>query len=754
MSRILIVVVLLGALADAGLAAEVNVGPEVAVTPVVAGPAAFSQGSATVASNGKDFLAIWSDLRRGRFNVSDLYVSRIGRDGKPTEPFGHRIAGNAGSGLIASADGEYLVVYEDSNGISTQRLDENGVALAAPRVVTAGGPYIYPVSLTSNGSGYMFLVVESATSWTPSSSNQRVTAMFLDRDGALVRGVFIGSGTPAAGSCTGIHGGSFVEVDYTVRNPAVYNGMVTAMPILHTFSDTGTVTNTQLPEITVPVFNTLTVAFSPDAILITWLSEKNELTFLLNGYDGNTMHGPIPIDPLSVYNPPPAAVWTGNEFEIAYRHAPSSFALSRIAGDGTVINPVPFTLTTHAGPGVTLASSGGLPIAVWSDDGSGDNDITARTFASFDAVPDRANLISKSGSSQTSVQVARSGNHEIAVWSDRRLADYEDGFRVYASVDGAIATLAEMPYPQTVSQPRVAATNNNFVVVWADQHSVLARRIALDGHLLDTLPIVLSTDSPAPPSVASDGSTWLVTWSGTTVYSVRLRDDGVIESRSSFPVKPSGYHGANEAQATWTGDAFLLGYTLIPFSSCDASCHVPDGIGGAGIDRAGAPTQPKPSVLLSSVSDLTDYTRLGIAFGAGRLTFAWPGSDGIEVAQTTIDGTPVTSPHTLIPFVERPCSPAAPAIGWDGIEFVVAWIDCDGSARAARMNPFGDAIDLQPIEVSADALAYSPSVVPTPDGVEIVYSRNDADNGDAPRAFKRSLVRLTPQPPRRRATGH
>lgn len=122
---------------------------------------------------------------------------------------------------------------------------------------------------------------------------------------------------------------------------------------------------------------------------------------------------------------------------------------------------------------------------------------------------------------------------------------------------------------------------------------------------------------------------------------------------------------------------------------------------------------------------------------------------------TTADGTPAAEPRTV--FVganshEFFCG-RTPAVAWDGTEFVIAWIDCGNTLRAVRFNQLGNPIEA-PFDVATGipSVVMSPSIVPTPDGVIIVYSRNDAANGDAPRAFKRSLARLPP--PRRHVVAH
>src|SRR5881227_3236917 len=77
-------------LAPSLLGAEVKLGPEMPLSPPTSlRAAAYDQTSPSAASNGADFLVAWSDTRR---LDSDIYVTPVGRDGRPANPAGRRIA--------------------------------------------------------------------------------------------------------------------------------------------------------------------------------------------------------------------------------------------------------------------------------------------------------------------------------------------------------------------------------------------------------------------------------------------------------------------------------------------------------------------------------------------------------------------------------------------------------------------------------------------------------------------------------------
>jgi hypothetical protein len=358
---------------------------------------------------------------------------------------------------------------------------------------------------------------------------------------------------------------------------------------------------------------------------------------------------------------------------------------------------------------------------------------------------------------QTSVRVAHRGNHEISVWSDQQS-------HLLASANGIVISAGTLGHsfdsPNLVTLA-VAASDSNFLVVWYDTtNRMLAQRVTFDGQVLDTPPIILSADSPGSPSIASDGSTYLVSWcAASSVFTLRLASDGTIRSRSTFVTPANVFTGGYpmSPKVAWTGDRFFLGYVL-SYASCTSPCMSWSDIGGTPLDATGQPSPLKLFAYLFGFDQgFEPYTTsLALASGGGNVTFVWwtNRDEMIAVAQANADGNPIAEPRTVAKARRsNDYCPITPAIGWDGAEFVVAWIDCDATLRAFRLNPLGSPME-ESFEVASNvprALA-GPSIAQTPDGVVIVYSRPDASNGNAPCAFERSLTRLPP--PRRRVVSH
>src|SRR5688572_15787040 len=92
-------------------AAEVQLGSETPVTRAVeTEPASFRQWGAVVASNGRDFFAVWRDERESSGWLR-MFLTRLDAMGRPVEPFGRRFReiGSHDSLLLVSNGMDYLV---------------------------------------------------------------------------------------------------------------------------------------------------------------------------------------------------------------------------------------------------------------------------------------------------------------------------------------------------------------------------------------------------------------------------------------------------------------------------------------------------------------------------------------------------------------------------------------------------------------------------------------------------------------------
>jgi hypothetical protein len=145
-------------------------------------------------------------------------------------------------------------------------------------------------------------------------------------------------------------------------------------------------------------------------------------------------------------------------------------------------------------------------------------------------------------------------------------------------LDPAAITFAPLVASRTETRPAVAWNGERFLVVWEEwelldsvgESRVLGRRMAPDGTLLDSPPIVVSVSPAAQaPSVAAAGSTFLVVWDqrmAANHYEIRggrvaatgelLDPDGLTISSSPFPERAPAVSTAGGARWVVTYDGF------------------------------------------------------------------------------------------------------------------------------------------------------------------------------------------------------
>lgn len=734
-------------------AADVETTVERPLTPNVASaPAPADQTNPSVASNGRSFIAVWQDRRRG---VADVYCSRLDRDGKPLDPYGRRLATGAFSPVIASDGNQYLVAFQTATAVGIVRLDRDANVLGTSFV---GGPDSTPRFLVSNGSTFLLVVTEQF-------GNQRATVLLLNAAGAVLSTLFTTGGDPVGAA---VRDGGYVLVDYTWTHAP---SLVTAHPLLHTITPAGATSTTALPELTGPSTVYPVAAFGPDSLLIAWGSSMTtvEPAYLVASYAGNVIRQPTALGATDAAagSVVPSALWDGREFLLSVQGTGARVVV-RIAPDGTVADATPAVLAARGGP-PAFASAGGVQMLVWADArfSSMYGDIVARAISGSDELfefPDRANLVSWSGAAQTDVAIARTGSHEAAVWTSPDTT-------IAGSVDGVAFAIAKDTATTFVTSPAIGAARDQFLVCWEERERtgaarLLAERVAVDGRVVDAAPLLVWESPFRPtffsdrPSIASDGSNFFITWAAGDAFLSMIEPSGVVQTHTvlAAAVLPSPWDRVESPQLAWRDGHLFLGYRLGRPTFGDTYIVPPSAISGFPVDASR--DAPVPGAL--AFDPVAGGVEMRMAAGADGVTFVWSDSgrdDGwpIAAAQTTFGGAPVTSPHRIAVRPLASCSLTPPVIAWNGTEYVVAWTEMTtscarGDVRVVRLNRFAQAIDAQPITIATDVLPYTPSVAASEEGVVVAFSRADDAIGGAPRAFEITVKRSAPSIPRRRAS--
>lgn len=133
--------------------------PEVPLAPPTIEPAPFMRNAPRVASNGTDFLVVWSDVRG--FS-QEIRAARVDREGNVLDA-STVIAGRGRGPVVASDGANYVVAYTCSDlyfgGVCVSRVDAaTGRPVSTARIENAMSP-----SIASNGDGYLIAYQASET---------------------------------------------------------------------------------------------------------------------------------------------------------------------------------------------------------------------------------------------------------------------------------------------------------------------------------------------------------------------------------------------------------------------------------------------------------------------------------------------------------------------------------------------------------------------------------------------------------------
>ncbi|MCX6843251.1 MAG: T9SS type A sorting domain-containing protein [candidate division WOR-3 bacterium] len=133
--------------------------------PVLASYGANRQESPDVATDGTDFLAVWSDARRDSTGVvRAVYGRRFSPDGHALDPEAVRIGATTdGRPVVACGGGCYLVTWNRDSGVLAARVSAGGVLLDSVPFLVSGPDRLYTWSIPDIAFGdSAFLVVWQA----------------------------------------------------------------------------------------------------------------------------------------------------------------------------------------------------------------------------------------------------------------------------------------------------------------------------------------------------------------------------------------------------------------------------------------------------------------------------------------------------------------------------------------------------------------------------------------------------------------
>ena len=408
--------------------------------------------------------------------------------------------------------------------------------------------------------------------------------------------------------------------------------------------------------------------------------------------------------PQTVYEPPQPAnamavkmVWDGAEC-VAVVGVADLFdqtelpALIRISSSGGRIGELhPLVSNDDWQVPVALATNGREALPAWYEFRSPDGLVGSRVAAvplTMASIP-AGRYLGRAADAQSEVAVASMGSRSLAAWLETtadartvRVSRIESG--VYLDGEGIVlATTDKTRLYGFGAHVSVAAGPDGWLVVWVERpYAIRGVRIAADGRLLDGEPI--SIDQGYGAVVCWNGTSYIVAGSDGGLRTAVVSRDGVaspgrIIAQGSYAYAPDG--SSDDVQLLAPALAVCNGKVVVAFTrrhlfSTGTVGHDEASFFGLRLDSAGAAIDAAPF----PIGDGGSYNYGGgaaIAADGSRYLVVWPNGSNLNAAFLSGDAPQKGGS----PFVVNAAA-MAPAVSFDGDDFLVAWRGTSSGALA------------------------------------------------------------------------
>jgi hypothetical protein len=665
------------------------------VGTVSLGPAAGNQNLRSVATNGRDFLGLWSDERASvRAFQPALFAGRLDAAGRPLEPTGHRVVDETLGGSLFRGGDSYLLLYTLGSGFSyLQALDDDGKPVGAATRMDLAVP---PRSFATNGRNLLALLT-SGQVW------------LLSLDGSVLWKELLPEPSDSSDVAVLPNG----DYRFVTRG----NGQVIVATVDGT---TGFITKRTLFSA-----KRMGALVRGATTLVAW-TEGNVAKYEI--VDG----GPAVQFASDAGNAAVSVGWDGHEYAVALG-SPAGLRVSRVAADGRLLDPTPIAVS---GPTSNIHfATTGIDTLIAGDRFNADFDVVDRASRGFDDLAAaQTNVIASSPAPQGLPRVAEG---DLVLWHEQ----------------GAVMMQVQGGVPHKLLDGDVNATvcrgASSYLVTWISGPKMWAKRVAFDGTPIDAEPIFLADTgflsysySGGVIAAAFDGTNYLVVWPDiySDLHAVRVAQNG--QPIDTTPIALTDHSGASYVvtpRAVWNGTNYVVAWAAQPYSvGLSPQPPQPARVSVLRVAPSGEALDAKPQVLW----DKGSVYSVGLATNGKTQEIVW------------MAALPITPRHLCVyrNGVELACSdlgfysvaPLDLDVTWTGSEYVAAWTDAAASqVKALRLD-----VDDEPFVVAENAS--QASIAASAGGATIAYVRvaEEPPYGGVPRVFTRTVDRA----PRRRAT--
>ncbi|UCG43968.1 MAG: hypothetical protein JSU73_04985 [candidate division WOR-3 bacterium] len=675
--------------------------------------AEYEQLSPAAASDGRNSLVVWSDMRSGE---SDIYGARFTPDGTVLDQASIAISvapGPQTRPAVAYDGTNYLAVWADRRGTDTsdifaaritsagRLLDPNGFAVS-----TAAGFQGYP-AVTFDGANYLVV-------WTDMrSGGADIYGARVTPDGAVVDTAglaLVATDAEQADPAVVFDGANVLLAWADTRDDIlgdIYGARVTSEGIV--LDSAGFVISAETNWQGSPG-----IAPGRDEALVVWHDRRvgNDVDV----YGSRITRAGEVLEPSGIAISAiannqwfPQVAFDGTNYLVAWVDAAAHCNIfgGRVGTDGRLLDPHGFPISSgeyEASPAVTF--DGTHNAVVWFDQhpGAADYNIYAARVNGDGVVLDPQNIVVSSAAvSQRRPETAFDGTNFLAVWDEN--CDVGRDIRgVRLTPEGVVLDSLGIRVSLgggTQSAPAVAYGRNDYLVVWEQgrnrNRDVRAARVTPAGVVLDSVSILISgrTMEQFAPAVASDGNDYLVAWQdwrsgGYDIYCARVSRSGVLLDTAGigvctwdgWQISPAVAYGGTSYLVLWQSQTGG-GYDLY----------------GARVSSEGVVLDPDGFVVSAAAGGQLDPAA---ATDGANFMVVWSDARSVDcnvyAARVTGAGAVLDTAGILV--YPGAGQQSAPAVEYDGAGFFLVWQDQRSGEQdvyGARVSPAGVVLDTGPV---------------------------------------------------------
>ncbi len=612
---------------------------EVAVdSPLTGSPTGAQSTAPAIAFSGAEFLAVWRDNRNG--TNSDIFATRLSAQGALLTTTGLAISTSPGvqaNPAVAFVNGSYLVVWEDFKlpagepDLKAARVTTAGVVTQLGTVATGAGNRRARIAVSNtqalvvfergagiaaahyNGVTFSAAVTVSSAGAEPSvAANPALGSAYLvtytdrattDLGGQLVSSAGAPSGSPLVISnglgsqelsSASFAGGNFIVVWQNVHQGRKFFGtrvstagvaLDTRVEGLVTVGGVAVGRATAIP----------TQASEPSLVcaaascLITWQDRRAFATLAHDVYAQRINPGvgltnigttETAISTVALDQRSPKAIVAGTNYMVVWQDFrdtdPEEIFGARVSvGTGALLdsNGIFIAVGNNQQTSPTVARVPGAITwtAAWTDSRSRGLNIHGTRVQDTLAVTALSNTLSNGVGSQSSPSIAASSTQYLAAWTDLRGAD-ADIFASRIGATGTVLDVAGIPIVRIAgdqTKPSVASNGTSFLVVWQDRHTsfdVVGTIVSSAGVVGTPFTISGAAGDQLVPSATFDSSAgvYVVVWQDARagggardIYAARVTTLGAVLDPNSVLVSAAAGSQLNPVIAFGSNRSFV-----------------------------------------------------------------------------------------------------------------------------------------------------------------------------------------------------